>query len=55
MCGAISGVGPFETCRRTVTMSVYRVERKSSVRGQADVNDPKADIPWSPADVRFWD
>ena len=24
MCGAISGVGPFETCRRTVTTSVYR-------------------------------
>jgi hypothetical protein len=30
-----SGIRTFETCRRTVTMSVIGVERKSSVRGQA--------------------
>jgi hypothetical protein len=36
-----SGIRTFETCRRTVTMSVIGVERKLSVRGQADAIDPE--------------
>ena len=39
-----SEFGTFETCRCRLMMSVYRVERKSSVRGQTDANDPKADV-----------
>ena len=34
-----SGPGTFETSRRTVMMSVYGVERKSSVRGQIDATE----------------
>jgi hypothetical protein len=32
----MSAAGTFETSRRTVMMSVYGGERKSSVRGQID-------------------
>ena len=33
--------GTFETCRRTVAMSFKAAERRSSVCGQTDANDPE--------------
>lgn len=36
----LESVGTFETCRRGLTMSLFGVDRKSSVDVQSDVNDP---------------